>query len=810
MRTIWLLHFFLVLSYFAGAQNAVLSGKVTDTNGGPIPGVNVFVSTSIGTATKPDGTYQLAVSPGSYKLTFSAIGFQQKQKALTVKSGEKKVINVTLTPSSQKLEQVVVTASKRQQRVEEVPVSMEILPPRIIESKNTYNLETVMEQVPSVSVLDGQASIRGGGGFSYGAGSRVLVLLDGMPLLSGDANDVKWNYLPVENIEQIEVVKGASSALFGSSALNGVINIRTKKPSAEPQTTITLFQGIYDDPVRPDSLGNRRDSTGNLYKPLKWWNGANPIYSGLQASHMQRIGKWDVGAQFNAFNDQGYRQGETEQRFRGNFQLAYRPNNQWHFSLNGGGMSSKGGLFFLWESDTTAFIPRGGLDTATTTISYYNSYRAHLDPQITFYAQNGDKHLLRGRYFFTENNSLTQPSAQSGNWFTEYQYLHTYGDNKALTAGMMYSHTVVLSQLYGDHVAENIAPYLQWDHKWGKLSLSLGARGEYFRIDTSETRADWSVPTGISYSDSSTTWKDTLTLARNLPIKPVLRMGLNYELTHSTFLRASFGQGYRFPSIAERHVNTSISILSIFPNPELQPETGYNLEVGAKQLFQLSSWKGYADVAWFFTEYQNMAEFTFGFYLPDSIQNPTIGQVLNYTGFKSLNVGQARISGIDASIGGTGNLFGLKTSVLAGYTFMNPVSLNNDSAYRATFSDTAINPILKYRFRHLAKADVMVEPGSWMIGVSMRYNSFMENIDRSFVEPLIGTLEATRILPGLNTYREENQQGNLVADARVAYRFTPNSSLTLNINNLMNTEYMGRPGDIQPPRNFSVRYSVTF
>jgi len=68
---------------------------------------------------------------------------------------------------------------------------------------------------------------QGGSGYSYGAGSRVLVLVDDLPLLSPDAGDVKWDYLPVENISQVEIIKGASSVLYGSSALNGIINVRT-------------------------------------------------------------------------------------------------------------------------------------------------------------------------------------------------------------------------------------------------------------------------------------------------------------------------------------------------------------------------------------------------------------------------------------------------------------------------------------------------------------------------------------------------------------------------------------------------------
>ena len=105
-----------------------------------------------------------------------------------------------------------------------------------------------------MDILDGQPGIRGGAGYSYGAGSRVLVLLDDLPILTGDAGDVKWDYLPVENVGQIEIIKGASSVLYGSSALNGVFNIRTAYPASKPETYLNTFMGVYLDPKRTEMI----------------------------------------------------------------------------------------------------------------------------------------------------------------------------------------------------------------------------------------------------------------------------------------------------------------------------------------------------------------------------------------------------------------------------------------------------------------------------------------------------------------------------------------------------------------------------
>ena len=142
---------------------------------------------------------------------------------------------------------------------------------------------------------------------------------------------------------------------------------------------------------------------------------------------------------------------------------------------------------------------------------------------------------------------------------------------------------------------------------------------------------------------------------------------------------------------------------------------------------------------------------------------------------------------------------------LMGYTYMNPISLNNDSAYKETWSDTTSN-ILKYRYKHLVKVDVEVNYKKYSTGFSMRYGGFMKNIDRVFEESIGGTY----ILPGLKEYREIYNKGSFVVDLRFGYKLNDNYRLGFMVNNLLNSEYTSRPGDIQPPRNFSLQVQMKF
>ena len=136
-----------------------------------------------------------------------------------------------MSEDAELIKTVVVSAGKFEQRIEETTVSVEVIKPNLISNKNTTNIQTAIDQVPGVNITDGQANIRGGSGWSYGAGTRVQVLVDDMPLISGDAGQAQWSLISTENINQVEIIKGASSALYGSSALNGVINISTAYPS---------------------------------------------------------------------------------------------------------------------------------------------------------------------------------------------------------------------------------------------------------------------------------------------------------------------------------------------------------------------------------------------------------------------------------------------------------------------------------------------------------------------------------------------------------------------------------------------------
>ena len=731
--------------FFAGvlnvcAQDARIRGIVSDEKTGePLPYATIAQEgSSTGSVADAGGRYSLTIPPGTGTVVFSYLGYIPVKKTITLIAGEEKIMDVLLSPeeNGRTWKPVVVTAGRFEQALEKTVTSMDILPLKQVESRVENNMESAIEQVPGVTVIDGQANIRGGSGFSYGAGTRVLVLVDDLPMMAGDANDVKWSFIPIEQMEQVEVLKGASSALFGSSALNGVIQMRTAMPGEKPQSQLTSFAGFYDNP---------KD------RGMKWWSGRSQYTSGISFTHRRREGPLSIVAGTQYFNDRGYREGEDEERYRVNTHLRY--NFSTIKGLTAGlavnAQRSKGGSFLIWQNDTS-----GALRPLAGTLSRYISDRVTVDPYL-IYSPGKWIHKLRMRYFYSGNSNTTNQGSYSDLYYGEYLLQRRFFDKVNLTVGTSGSITYVKGDLYARQDGNNLAVYLQGDGSFGKLTLSAGARME----------------TGAISGD---------------PLKEqyLFRSGANYELWKGGFLRSSYGQGFRFPSIAERHIRTQVGNIVIYPNDSLNTERGWSAEVGLRQAFIVEKWRGFADVSYFHTEYNDMMEFTFGKW--GTQQDPFSG-----LGFQSRNIGNTRITGVEITLAGEGEIGRVKHSLLAGYTYINPIQTDFDSV-KASQQNSSTENILKYRYRHLFKFDHEGSYRHFSLGTTIRYYSNMENIDKAFLI----------FLPGVKSYLDRQPEDIWIVDVRLGWEIREGLKTTFMVRNLFNEEFMTRPADLQAPRSF--------
>jgi len=818
-----LLFYFIFTPIILSSQieRAVFKGVVKDfTSKEPILGTAVFVEGSEinGVITDLEGRFNLTIMSGRREIIFRMVGYETLKLSIDVLPNEQKSLTIELKSSIKQLKTFVTTAGKYEQNIEQLTVSMDVLKPNIIENKNTTTMIDALQQVPGVSIVNNEPQIRSGSGFSFGAGSRVMILIDGLPILSGDAGRPSWGFIPTENVEQVEVIKGASSVLYGSAALSGVINIRTAYPRDTPQTKINVFSGLYNNPRNKDAI---------------YWGQNNPTYTGVNFFHSRKIKQFDVVIGGNLFNDNGYKgptpvnildttfnplaeqRGEFENRARINANLRWRSKKIEGLSLgvNANAMLSRSASALLWlNPDSGMYRAYPGSLTQTLQDVYY------VDPFIEYVGKNGFRHSLKNRFYHLDNNNDNNQSNKSDLIYNEYQFQKQLqkGMLKKLTinAGAVHQFTKGISDLYKGNINDsiigsasssnrNIAVYVQLEKTFfERLTISAGARYEHFSITSPR----------INEQDNVVTSREG---------KPVFRAGANLKIHKATFLRASYGEGFRFPTIAEKFIKTAVGPIRIYPNDSLKSESSWNAEIGIKQGFKIGNFLGYLDIAVFRQKFADNIEFNFG-------QFGTFADPLFGLGFGSLNIGKTQVTGIDGSIMGFGKIGKTQISVLGGYTYSNPVSLEKSLAYPiksldnkfvtyAGSSSDSTGNLLKYRLQHLLKADVEISRGKWSIGASLRYNSFMKNIDKIFVD--LDTLfvqvaqltgQTVSPLPGLGKYREANNKGIYIADLRMSYILSRGMKLALIINNLFNVEYTIRPMVVEKPRTTALQFTMEF
>lgn len=801
--------FFLSSMVFAQPKKGYLKGIVYegDTNE-PVIGADIknISDLSVGATTDIDGAYFLELTPGTYKFTCGAISYGSETFTVVIKENDTIRHDVHLSEVREMLETVVISTSKYEQKLEEQIVSMEVLKPSVLENKNATTIDDAIETAGGVTIIDGDPQIRGGSGFTFGVGSRVQIVVDDLPLLSGDAGKPEWSYIPIENVEQIEIIKGAASVLYGSSAINGVINIRTAYPRSEPQTKINVSTGFYAKPRRPAE---------NWYGDSSYQG-----FTNVNFMHSRKMGNWDlvVGANLNV--DQGYIGSAPKMKYmpdamkqalhmtdsfpvysnadllkvrgRVNFNLRHRnPKIKGlTYGVNGNFMYNKTYQSYAWLDDSS-----GTYRSYPGALFLMNQTLFNIDPFVKYITPTGVMHSLHTR-IFSSNNQITNNQSNSGVlYYAEYQFYKNFKSiDLNFTGGVVSNVSTSRAELYASagkplNLSENYAGFVQLDKKlWKILNLSAGARYEYFQMNKSHAAG-----------------------------KPIFRGGANIQLTKGTFVRASAGQGFRYPTITERFLLTKAGLFGSFANPDLKPEESTNFEIGVKQGYKIGGLMGYLDVAGFYQKYDNTIEYLFGIWEPS----------FTLAGFKYLNTGKSRVRGIDASLYGmTDEKKDFRVNFMAAYTYVDPKALEPDLPYAEKMSSdgqplgTYVSYLsssedttgysLKYRFNHMVKADIEFAYKQFSIGFSYRYYSKMKNVDNVISELEYMTEEGKEYLNEvkyMNWWR--THKGQHIFDARFSYKINKQHKVSVVCNNILNTAYSLRPLKIEAPLTASIEYILT-
>jgi outer membrane receptor for ferrienterochelin and colicins len=518
-------------------------------------------------------------------------------------------------------------------------------------------------------------------------------------------------------VDRIEVVKGASSALYGSNALGGVVNIITKPIPETPETIVRTYGGLYNKPAYD-----------------QWnWSDKSRFFNGQSFSHMRRVGDLGVSLFFSRQIDDGYRQNDYRRRY--NFLMKTRED----FSSSGSMTLTFGlayqfmGQFLYWRSVDSALIPplRHQSDNIKSTRYFLSGlYNTAFSDHVLFTVKAMGYHNDWG---FQQSGDPERTESLSDGVRLEALATILPGWSQTLTCGVDGNIDLIGGGMFGDHRIGGLALFAQDEATLLRdVTLTLGARFDVQSV-------------GLTGEGGQ--------------LNP--KAALLYRPVEGTAVRASYGEGFRVPSLPEAFVEAGSTGLLAVPNKDLKPERSKSYEAGVSQsLGDIGS----IDLAAFRSDIDNLIE-------------PGLFAVGSDLQVQWRNVTRARVQGFETSF--QARFF--KGDVLCdlGYTYVYPEDLTHDD-------------ILKYRPRHVLHGDVRGRFGWLSASADFRFVSRIERIDDELVD--------AGVIPD-----GDQRVPIYVTDIRLSADLSLTGiplSVSLNVNNLFQHNYVELIGNVMPPRTY--------
>lgn len=520
------------------AQDAVLRGVVRDTaSGRVISGATVSVrGTLLSAATSDKGNFILLHVPaGRWTVRATAIGYAADSLlAVTLAPGEVKELELSLRPSTVELQEIVVTASRMAEDRADATTSISTMPIAEIVKRNVTAIDGALVFVPGIT-MNGpdQMDIRGSSGFARGVGSRVLMLVDGHPALSADGGEIDFNSLPLLDLDRVEVVKGAYSAVYGSNALGGVVNLITTPVSEQPATVVRAHFTAWDVQGR--------------YA----WNDGMLSAQGVGLQHSRPVGAVGVRGFVGYEGSDGFTENGQARRWMARVKAGSQPGALHAWDAYAIYSHQRSQSFFTWNSSGDPYrVPedqRGDeavdqvlLSGATVTPVAQAGTLLRLSPYLNWNASANDFQQNQDEHSAIKPGMIAQLSL-----FTS--------DRNTLTVGADGAWTRVTSNFLGAPTVVDAAMFLQDEFRaTTRLNLEAGLRADYRKASTAESE---------------------------FALSP--KLGASVRISPAVTLRASVGAGYRAPSAIEQFVNTQQYGFQVIPNPALRGEHAWSAELGA-------------------------------------------------------------------------------------------------------------------------------------------------------------------------------------------------------------------------------------
>jgi iron complex outermembrane receptor protein len=340
------------------ARQVNFSGKLLDTRHNPVGGASVhLLNTNRTVVSNEAGVFHIdRLPPGRYLMEVTAVGYEKIDSSVVLGAGNNdKTEDFLLVRKTGSLEDIVVTAEKREELLRQVPISVTALTARQVEDYRLWENRDLTAVVPNLYAADAGdgrdvISIRGITTTSYDP--AVGIYLDGVSQFGLDT------YIPaLFDVERIEVLRGPQGTLYGRNAMGGVINIITREPG-------NIADGFAEASVGNDGI--QRYSAGFRAPLIK-----DKLFIGVAGLYDGRNGFYT-----NQFNNQSY---DRQHSFTGNYYLRYIASPRWQFDLNVKQRYNRNhGAFPLVSGAAQALQDPFVLDQNATTVMVDNTMNASL------------------------------------------------------------------------------------------------------------------------------------------------------------------------------------------------------------------------------------------------------------------------------------------------------------------------------------------------------------------------------------------------------------------------------------------------
>ncbi len=547
---------FLAVFIFVNGFSQVIEGNVINQNTGEVlVGATIIIKgANLGSVSNFEGNYSLDISKltsTNFDLQVKFIGFNDFEKKISLINNNDIRINIQLEESHFNIDQVVITGTRTKRLLKNTPVSTQVVSAKQIQNVGGPDISEALKEVTGVvvhsnSFNNGMNSVELQGLNS----EHVLVLIDGMKMIGRVNGDFDISRISPSDIERIEIVKGAASALYGSEAMGGVINIITKKTSDDFGLNLNTTVGSY----------GRVDGNLLVDVPLgKWKSSINLNYRKYDGFDLNKDNEIEDAPSYN--------------KYQANFSLDGKISEDFSLNLE---------TFYIKENNevVSSSIFKDKIENDNTAIRFKGIYNnvfdfVNLDARLEYseYNHQFDRVVLSSG--FLKEGSLTTENLFKGD--------------------LLYDFDLGSHKINGGFGGEN--EKINTDRvEGGKKSSNLLYAFIQDEIDVTK----WLTLVGGLRLDSHSEYGTELSPKLSAMIKT----------SETTRIRSSYGHGFRAPSFKELYLDyTNISVnYHVIGNPDLEPEKSNALQLGFEK------WKKnkyQSQINFFYNKIENLIDYKY-------------------------------------------------------------------------------------------------------------------------------------------------------------------------------------------------------